>query len=131
MTSEQKAIPVSDAREIERMVNSACDGGEPDHYAGKRQWPRFAAGTRLEITTDPNNRSSTWPAIMHNVSTGGIAFWSKRELRERDEISVREFPTDGSTPWIPARVQHCTVGIRGFLIGVEFESPPPPGSSPD
>ena len=127
MTSEQDAIPVSDERQIRRLVNAAKEGGEEDCYSGKRRWPRFMAGMRLEITTDPDDHSAAWPALMHNVSRGGVAFWSKRGLRARDSVFVREFGDDGAHCWLPAQVQHCTVGLRGYLIGVAFGSTSLPG----
>jgi hypothetical protein len=59
---------------------------------------------------------------MHNVSEGGLAFWSRTTLELGQTIYLREF-TDEPRPWLKARVAHRTRGIRGFLIGCEFELP--------
>ena len=114
----------SDAQEIHKLVTSAQEQGTPDRYPGKRHWTRFSAGMRLEIATDPGIPSSSSHVIMQNVSEGGFAFWSKRELREHTPLFVREFSRDGDGEWMAAHVRHCTVGIRGYLVGAEFENPP-------
>lgn len=109
-------------REIQRLVEDAKEGGEADHYTGKRQTMRFNAGMMLEATLDPKlPAGSRWPLTMHNVSEGGFGFWSKRKLEIGDMLYVRAFTPDESGRWLAARVTHCTVGIRGFLVGVAFE----------
>lgn len=75
---------------------------------------------QLDVTTDAADDSCAWPVTMHDISDRGFAFWSKRRLRNGACIFVREFSADNSSPWLPARVTHCTVGIRGYLIGAEF-----------
>jgi hypothetical protein len=128
MTARQQHIKVvADKREIRRLVSVAGAEGEPDTYSGKRASTRFAAGMRLDVTTDPAVPASAWPAAMHNISEGGFAFWSKTQLRSRSEIWVREFSADDHAPWIPAHVTHCTVGIKGYLIGAAFGPANVPG----
>jgi hypothetical protein len=36
-------------------------------------------------------------------------------------IYVREFSGGEVRPWLAARIVHCTAGIRGFLVGANFE----------
>jgi len=101
--------------------------GEDDHVDGstyQRSSKRFAASMQLDVSTDPEAPSCTWPVMMHNVSEGGFAFWSKRQFRVGSEIFVREFSADNDLPWGRAAVTHCTTGIKGFLIGAEFFSTP-------
>jgi len=86
---------------------------------------RFSAGMRLEVTTDPGVPSAAVHVTMQNVSEGGFSFWSKRELRQHTPLFVREFSTESDREWVAARVRHCTVGIRGYLIGGGFENPTP------
>lgn len=112
----------SDAQEIQKLVTSAQQQGTPDRYPGKRRWTRFTAGMRLEITTDPAIPSSSSHVIMQNVSEGGFAFWSKRDLRQHTPLFVREFSKEGDREWVAAQVRHCTTGIRGYLVGAEFEN---------
>ncbi|MCO6435836.1 MAG: PilZ domain-containing protein [Phycisphaerae bacterium] len=108
--------------EIRRLVESAKEGGEPDHYMGKRQDLRVSVGTMLEATIAPKLAiAKRWPITMHNVSEGGFGFWSKQKFEINDVLYVREFTPNNSGKWLTARVTHCTVGIRGFLIGVAFE----------
>jgi hypothetical protein len=113
----------SDAQEIQKLVTSAQEQGAPDRYTGKRRWMRFSAGMRLEITTDPGVPSASVHVTMQNVSEGGFAFWSKRGLQQHTPIFVREFSNEGDREWVAAQVRHCTTGIRGYLIGAEFENP--------
>ena len=104
-------------------MTSAQEQGAPDRYTGKRQQMRFSAGMRLEITTDPGMPSASVHVIMQNVSEGGFAFWSKRELRQHAPLFVREYSDEGDREWVAAQVRHCTVGIRGYLVGAEFDHP--------
>lgn len=110
--------------EIKRLVTTAGEDGEPDSYTGKRGSTRFAVGMQLDVCTDRAIPACVWPVTMHNISDGGFAFWSKRQLRMTADIWVREFTADNSAPWLAAYVTHCTVGIKGYLVGAEFGSAP-------
>ena len=122
MTATSNSSSTTDAQEILKLVTSAQEQGAPDRYMGKRRWMRFYAGMRLEITTDPGVPSASVHVTMQNASEGGFAFWSKRELRQHAHLFVREFSTEGDREWVAAKVRHCTAGIRGYLIGGEFEN---------
>ena len=113
--------PTSVQSEIERLLRAAGQYGEADSYAGKRHAVRVVEGLQLEVTTDSRDLSAAWAVAMQNVSGGGIAFWSRRDIRERTAIHIREFSPDTPHTWIPARVRHSTVGIRGHLIGASFD----------
>ena len=123
MAFAKNDVSASDAQEIQKLVTSAQQQGSPDCYTGKRRWMRFTAGMRLEITTDPGVPSDSLHVTMQNVSEGGFSFWSKHELKQHKSLFVREFSSVGDREWVPAQVRHCTSGIRGFLIGAEFDNP--------
>jgi len=108
---------------ISHLVEAAGAEGEPDSYAGKRLSTRFADGMRLEVSLDPKSPKGSWAVFMHNVSDGGFAFWSKQKLPARTPLYVREFSDDESAAWVGATVQHCSTGIRGFLVGAAFDRP--------
>jgi len=111
--------------EIGRLIEAVRSGGDADAYAGKRHATRFAEGIVLELTTDPARPDRTQTVYMHNMSEGGFAFWSRHRIEMRTSIHVRELAEQpGARPWLPAQVTHCTVGIRGFLIGARFDDPP-------
>lgn len=109
---------------LTRLPFAGRKQGEPDQYHGKRLWTRWTATTPLEVTSDPSDTVAPWPATMQNVSGTGIAFWSKRGLDAGDVIYVRELAPEEPRSWLSARVIHCTRGVRGFLIGAEFDGPP-------
>ena len=70
------------------------------------------------------NRTAPQARFMHNVSERGFAFWSKKEVPRRNHVFLREFSDGKPHPWLPTHVTHCTVGIRGYLIGAAFDPPP-------
>ena len=118
-SDQQHAAP--DQEEITRLVSSASEIGRADGTpARKRGWARLHVGMHLDVTTDRQDHEDILPVIMHNISDGGFAFWLKRELRIDAQIWVREFSGDEPFPWLAAQVTHCTVGIRGYLIGAKF-----------
>ena len=102
---------------VAQLVESAADG-EVDSYAGKRHNARITEGVQLEVTEDL--RGKPVAVSMHNVSDTGCAFWIKRKLDVHSLLYVRQFTQDNSAAWMPARVTHCTQGIRGFLVGAAF-----------
>ena len=121
MTTNNGDNPVDHKREIARLVSAAGEFGEPDTWAGKRKATRVTEGMQLEVTTNPGNPSATWAVSMQDVSETGVALWSKREIPLRSVIYLRQFSPGTEHRWIPACVKHSTVGIRGCLIGAEFE----------
>ena len=125
MEAQKSKVPMGDEQDIARLVATAGQAGEADMYAGKRHFTRFAEGMRLEVTLNPTQPSGSWGVYMHNVSDGGFAFWSKKEVPARTTLFVREYTDDSSQGWMKAKVTHCTVGIRGFLVGAAFNSPSP------
>ena len=125
MQASRGNVPIAGEGQIARLVETAGQSGEADQYAGKRHFTRFAEGMRLEVTLNPAQPSGAWGVYMHNVSDGGFAFWSKKEVPARTTMYVREYAEDNSQGWLKARVTHCTVGIRGFLVGAAFEQPAP------
>jgi len=131
MSNQDDQSPAADPDEIRRLIDSAGADVECSADSGRRNRARFRAGMQLDVTTNADDDTRTWPVTMHDISDRGFAFWSKRLLRKDTCIFVREFSADNSSPWLAARVTHCTVGIRGYLIGAEFNvtavsSPTPP-----
>ncbi len=121
MPSQEYTTQIGGRSEIKRLVEAAGGLGDPDGYAGKRGSTRFAKSLQLEVTTDPENFPASRVAAMHNISTDGVAFWSKKDASRGSTLYVREFCSEEVPhPWLQAQVTHCTVGIRGYLIGVAF-----------
>jgi len=122
MTAPRNDGSTSDHTEITRLVSTAIETGQPDVSAPrKRARSRFLVGMQLDVTTDPISVDETWPVCMHNISDGGFAFWTKQQVRAGSRIWVREFSGEEPNPWIAAHVTHCTTGLRGYLVGAEFE----------
>ena len=113
--------PTIDLRqEILQLVRSAGECGESDTYPGKRRGLRVCDGLQLEMISDPRRGGPAAAVSMHNVSEGGLAFWARRRIEPGTSLYMREFSADNSRQWLPVRVTHCTVGIRGFLVGAAF-----------
>ena len=111
-----------------RLLERAVEIGEPDTYAGKRAWTRYRLGMRVEATTDPTRPSASWHVNIHNVSGGGVAFWSTEKLPIASAVWVRDCVENEKPRWLKGRVAHCTVGMRGHLIGVAFDERTSPDS---
>ncbi|MHC4065636.1 MAG: PilZ domain-containing protein [Planctomycetota bacterium] len=105
---------------VSRLVAVGRERGEPDRYLGKRRWTRWTARIRLEVASDPSDPSDSWPAAMHNVSRGGVGFWSKRAFQPGHVLCIREWGQD--QPWLAVRVVHCTESEDGLLVGAEFDN---------
>ena len=120
MLDESAQSKVDYRREVDRLINAAGEGGEADWYGGKRHSTRVSEPIQLEVCEDLQVPGKSWPVSMHNISAGGFALWSKRKVEPKKRLYVREFTEYGSATWLPAYVTHCTVGIRGFLIGAAF-----------
>ena len=116
-------IPLGDSLEIAHLIRSAAEYGTSDSYTGKRGAARIMEGLRLELTTDLQQSAEVDAISMHNISENGLSFWSKKKFQYHTIVYVREFSADQPRPWLLARVNHCTSGIRGFLVGAEFELP--------
>lgn len=130
MSNQDDQSPAADQDEIRRLIDSAGADVDRNARSGRRNRARFRAGMQLDVTTDAADDSCVWPVTMHDISDRGFAFWSKRLLHKDTCIFVREFSADNSSPWLPARVTHCTVGIRGYLIGAGFSVAAVSGSAP-
>jgi len=109
---------------IRKLVRRARASGALDGIDGKREFPRFRSSEALELTLRPRNPNRTVTIKMHNASDGGIAFWSQKRIQLHKRIYLRTFENHEPTDWFPAVVCHCTRGIMGFLIGVEFDFTP-------
>jgi len=107
--------------EVARLLGVANREGIADYYLGKRGDTRFAVSIALEVTTDPDRAASAFPASLHNISDGGFAFWSRHKVPIMTQILVREFSGDDPRPWVPACIEHCTTGIRGYLVGARID----------
>ena len=108
---------------IKDLVSTASERGKLDPYVGKRRWARYSIGLPLEITLDPNIPAASWKVLTHNISGGGLGFWSKQAYVEGETIYVREWSEDRPGEWLEGIAQYCTLGISGFLVGVAFAMP--------
>jgi signal transduction histidine kinase/DNA-binding response OmpR family regulator len=115
--------PAGQATEIARLVEAGAREGERDVFHGKRRWVRYHVGTRIEVACDGGGYARLSRAVMHNVSGGGLGFWTREPFAAGTPLRIREIAYEGENPWLPITVTHCTLGIRGYLIGAEFAQP--------
>jgi signal transduction histidine kinase/DNA-binding response OmpR family regulator len=116
--------------EVAQLATLARECGTPDPYRGKRRWTRYAVGMTLEAKASSDPSAERWQVVTHNISGGGIGFWSKQKLPPRSKVWLREWTRDNSAPWLPALVMHCIMGIRGYLIGARFDDACSPDETP-
>jgi len=126
MADTGEVLQTADQAEISRLVEQARERGEPDPYVGRRRWSRYSLSMRLEITTDPSRPESSWLVRTHNISGGGMGFWSKQELAEGTAVYLRQYREGEFGKWVKGRVVYSVLGIRGYLVGVSFNQPAHP-----
>ncbi|TWT44104.1 Alginate biosynthesis sensor protein KinB [Phycisphaerae bacterium RAS1] len=107
---------------VVELVASARRYGQRDVFNGKRRWSRFQVGMRLEAQLADVSEAEVWPVTSHNISGGGLGFWSTRELADHTRLRLREW-TGNDGAWIPATVVHSSLSIGGYLVGVCFDNP--------
>jgi hypothetical protein len=107
---------------VARLIQVAKTRGSADVYAERRRTKRVAEGIPLEVTFDPLNESASFAVTMRDISEGGVSFWSTGEMDLGVKLHVREFSPGKSPSWIPVRVKHCTMAVRGYLVGAAFEA---------
>lgn len=159
----EQAAPGSAARReqgsIAALMDSARSEGRPDGFVGKRRWRRYAVGIEMEAAAIGADGAvgPTRLVRVHNMSGGGIGFWSSErfdagsiiQLRAPAEAEPLQQPQPDETPqpfrttstgrnqeacendWIRARVMHCAVALDGFLVGVGYECPTSPDAEWD
>jgi hypothetical protein len=106
---------------VSRFLSRVCVGADPDSYSGKRDATRYTEGAPMEVMLNPKRPSRISNVYMHNASEGGCAFWFKKKIESRSTVYIRACAEEGVDPWVKAHCTHCTVGIRGYLVGVAFE----------
>ncbi|NOX59193.1 MAG: response regulator, partial [Planctomycetes bacterium] len=84
----------------------------------RRKKSRFAMGMRVELATDPDNGSESIPALLHDVSGGGVGVWCRRQFSQGTALSISD---GGDSNWISGTVRHSSAGTDGYLIGIEFD----------
>ena len=106
---------------VSLFLSRVCPDAGPDAYSGKRETKRFSEEMPLEVMLDPKKPTRISNVYMHNASVNGCAFWHKKKIAPRTTVRMRAYGDEGVDPWVTACVAHCTIGIRGFLVGVTFD----------
>lgn len=114
------------AEAIQNLLDKGRTNGREDPYGGKRRWRRYRLGTPLEVSFDPQVCGGSWRVITHNVSGGGLGFWSSHAFTRGERIFVREYMENGSAVWLTGQVSYSVLGLNGYLTGVAFECPTAP-----
>lgn len=121
MATQRNISNVDARREIARLVAAARQDGASDGYGGKRTDVRVVNPLFLEVSTDPQDSLAAWGVTMHDISPGGVSFWSRKQLPINNMIFIRECTEYNSRPWIAAHIRHRTTALQGQLIGAEFD----------
>lgn len=117
----QATLALGGKDEIQRLVALATPVCRPDKYAGKRKKSRLKGALWMEMRLDLAVESATQVST-HDLSIGGVAFWSRTKKLEVGEVFYLRDCSDGQLhPWLKVRVTHCINGLKGFLVGGAFE----------
>lgn len=108
---------------VPAILQYAHDEGTKDVFAGKRAYGRYNIGVSTELTTNPAEASASWSVVTHNVSGGGVGVWSRQRLAPGTPVHVRDTSNAHGADWLPGSVEHCSVGLRGYLLGISFDFP--------
>lgn len=123
MSTTTSESPEAQRAEITRLVEFASERGKPDAYTGKRDNCRYRPTFHIDVTTDPSSSDATFESHLHNLSLAGVAFWSRKEIPPGTNVFLRESDTRETAIWVEATITHCSFGIRGFLVGGQFNNP--------
>lgn len=117
-------MSVSEQAVVSELLANARRFGQRDVFNGKRRWSRFQVGMRLEaqLINSGADQAEIWPVTSHNISGGGLGFWSHRQLPDHTRLRLREW-TGADGAWISATVVHSSLSIGGYLVGVRFDNP--------
>lgn len=108
---------------IPAIFELARNDGKIDAFAGKRAFTRYAVGLSTQLTLNPNGPDAPWSVVTHNVSGGGVGLWSRERLSTGTAVYIRDLNDNREDTWLPGRVRHCSVGLRGYLLGIELDTP--------
>jgi hypothetical protein len=99
-------------------IEQARVDGREDDYAGKRQHPRVTRQVPVTLEVDPDGRR---PATVYgqsrDVSLGGIGVHVRQRIAA---MSVVRITVDSDGTSVTGRVMHCTGGLGGYIVGIEF-----------
>ncbi len=119
--SQKKSNAPTPARKPQ-LLQRAKREGKMDVYPGKRNWTRYTIGARVQVSTDPTRASAAWDVSLHNISGGGVGFWSHQEIPVGSTFYVCD-TNDNNPIWLAAQVAHCSMGMRGHFVGATFLEP--------
>ncbi len=107
--------------EIQRLIALATHVCRPDKYAGKRKKSRLRGALWMEMRLDVEAETATQVST-HDISLGGVGFWSRtKKVEVGDTLYLRDCSDGTLHPWLKVRVTHCINGLKGFLVGGEFQ----------
>lgn len=87
---------------------------------------RYQVGMPLDISSDPTHPSNTQRVTTHNVSGGGLGFWSKQDFALGERVFICADCPEAGKVWLEASVVYSVLGVNGYLIGVNFVCPAEP-----
>lgn len=102
----------------ELVREATAEGGQADHWLGKRSEPRIQFAMHLDLEVSGETRY----VRCINVSADGLLIMSRDSIPSKhidDVLRVRR-SGDPDDAWTAVRVQHVTQTVGGYKIGLEF-----------
>jgi hypothetical protein len=96
-------------------VHITASGTQPRE---RRKYARFVCTGLIDVfgRTMPSSRSRLGPALVHNISERGARLQMDVRLPVGAALRLRNRYSD-----FAGTVRHCTAGISGYVIGIEFD----------
>ena len=118
-----KSLPsLGGKEEVRRLMELMSDISRPDKYGGKRIKPRLKGAIWMEVQFDPgNDPGEKCQVSTHDLSEGGVSVWLRQRVEAGATLYLRDCAGDTPGPWLRIRVTHCINGLKGFLVGGEFQ----------
>lgn len=107
--------------EIAKFIDAASRRAEVDGARRRRHRMRYHRSWPLAVYDIEQATGACFTAALHNASTQGIAFLTKRRFDLDSTVLIRLFWHDDQSPQVPAVIRHVTPTREGYLVGCEFD----------
>ncbi|MFQ5430544.1 MAG: PilZ domain-containing protein [Phycisphaerae bacterium] len=107
-------------REISRFLSHTSENPTARLYRNRRAAVRHHKAVPLFVARFDQALPIDIGVRLHDISTGGLGFYSRWSFPVGTLLGVKLFWADQSAPRIPAVVRHYQIKTEGVLVGAAF-----------